>query len=150
VTTDLVDVRLLDLPLELLNRPQQHGDELTREFSHIASPATDSDRVPERLLALSAQLRRQYGAYTGPVAEQVAAANERGDATIDVTYRVPRSAEAAAVQLGAMYDEVDEYCRSGELLTLATPPDLVEFRRWFFGQFITQMNGAQPVPWSQG
>lgn len=147
--TELAEVHLLQLPLDVMARSQQHSDELTREFTHIASPQTDTDLVPDRLLALSAHLRSEYGAFTGAVMEQIAQAQARGEATIDVTFRVPRSAEGAAGALGAMWDEVDEFCRNGDLLTLETPPDLVKFRRWFLSQFTQQLRGAAPVPWPE-
>lgn len=151
MTTDdeLVDVRLLQLPLDVLSKGQQHGDELQREFAHIASPLTDSDRVPDRLLSLSAQLRSQYGSYTAAVEDQLEAAKARGDAAVDVTYQVPRSAAGHAEQLGALWDEVDDFCRDGDLLTLETPPDILAFRHWFFDQFISQIEGADPTPWPQ-
>lgn len=145
--TELVEVHLLQLPLEIMAQSQQHSDELTREFTHVASPQTDSDRVPDRLLSLSAQLRGQYGVFTGSVMEEITQAQARGDATIDVTFRVPRSAGGGASALGVMWDEVDEFCRNGDLLTLETPPDLVTFRRWFLDQFTDQMRGGAPVPW---
>lgn len=144
---DLVDVRLLQLPLDVLSRSQQHSDELTREFTHIASPETDPDRVPDRLLALSTRLRGQYAAFTSSVMDEIAQAQARGDATIDVTFQVPRSVEQAASALAVMWNEVDEFCRNGDLLTLATPPELVAFRQWFLDQFTSQIRGAAPVAW---
>ena len=147
--TELVEVHLEQLPLDVMARSQQHSDELTREFTHIASPQTDIERVPDRLLGLSAQLRGQYGVFTGSVMEEIAAAQQRGDAAIDVTFTIPRSAGDAARTLGAMWDEVDEFCRNGDLLTLETPPDIVKFRRWFLDQFTSQLSGGAPVPWPE-
>lgn len=144
---EVLDVRLLQLPLDVLTRSQQHSDELQREFSHIASPMTDTDRVPDRLLALSQSVRAQFGAFTGPAMDEITVAQERGDDTIDVTFKVPAAAAGAAGALRAMWEEVDEFCRNGDLLTLATPPELVEFREWFLDQFSTQLNGGAPVPW---
>ena len=47
-----------------------------------------------------------------------------------------------------MLDEADEYCRRGDhLLTLATPPEELRFRRWFISEFVDQVNGAPPTPW---
>jgi hypothetical protein len=47
-----------------------------------------------------------------------------------------------------MLEEADEYCRSDQLLTLATPPTLVAFRRWYLGEFIAQIDGRPPQPWT--
>jgi hypothetical protein len=47
-----------------------------------------------------------------------------------------------------MLDEVDEFCRQGKhLLTLATPPELVAYRRWYLGEFIAQLAGRPATPW---
>jgi hypothetical protein len=62
-------------------------------------------------------------------------------------YRVPLAAGEACVELNAMLDEADEFCREGDLLTLATPADQVAFRRWFLGEFVEQLGGGAPTPW---
>ena len=52
-------------------------------------------------------------------------------------------------QLGALLEEVDDFCRSGQhLITLATPPESLAFRRWYLNEFIAQMERHEPpVPW---
>lgn len=141
--TELVEVHLLGLPLALLARAVEHSDELTREFSHVAE--ADSDSVPARLTALSQQLQGRYGAFTVPVQERIDAATARGDEAVDVTFRVPPSAADAASQLWALLDEADAYCRAGDLLTLAPPPEVLMLRRWYLSQFIDQIRGSEPV-----
>ena len=50
--------------------------------------------------------------------------------------------------LGAIFDEADDYCRAGEhLLSLATPPEALAFRKWFINEFVAQIGGSAPVPW---
>ncbi|MDP9441273.1 MAG: hypothetical protein M3P34_03640 [Actinomycetota bacterium] len=49
-----------------------------------------------------------------------------------------------------MLDEPDEFCRSGnQLLTLATPPELLAFRRWYLREFNAQLQGQPPLPWPE-
>jgi hypothetical protein len=145
--TDLIEVHLLRLPLDVLMRAREHSDEVTREFAHIVSPETDQERVPERLLELSQQLTGQYASYSGDVMEQLEAATERGEKEMDVVYRLPLSAGDGARLLGEMWDAVDIFCRDGQMLSLETPPEAKLFRRWFLDQFITQAQGAGPVSW---
>jgi len=147
--TELVEVQLLQLPLDLLARAQEHSEELRREFQLIASPQTDDTSVPARLLALSQQLSGRYGMYTQEADRVIAAARERGEDSVDVTMSVPDSAGDAARALGAMLAEADAFCRDGDLLTLATPEELVRLREWYLDQFITQIEGGPPVPWPQ-
>ncbi|CAN5191697.1 hypothetical protein BH24ACT1_BH24ACT1_03630 [soil metagenome] len=69
---------------------------------------------------------------------------------MDVEYRVPPEAKEAAVALGALLDEADEFCRNGiHLLTLATPPGPYALRRWYLSEFIAQIDGADPTPWDE-
>ena len=146
-TLELVKVRLVGLPIPLLLEAQQHGEELRREFSHVA--AAESDSVPARLTALSQHLRGQFGSFTEPVQVQIDEAAARGEETIDVTFEVPRAVADAAVQMWAMLEEVDEYCRAGDLLTLAPTEQNIRLRGWYLSQFIDQIKGADPVPFDE-
>ncbi len=62
---------------------------------------------------------------------------------------MPPEVAAAARRLGDLLDEADEFCRSGHLLTVATQPESVAFRRWYLGEFQRQIDGHPPGPWSR-
>ncbi len=148
----LVTVRILGLPVPVYLRASEHGDELMREFALIAAGA-DSDGnsdpgVPVRLTAVVDELRGRFSGFTLQPESELAAAAASGADTIDLEYRLPPEAVQAAVDLGGLLDEADEFCRAGDLLTLETPPEAVEFRRWFLGEFVRQAAGEAPVPWS--
>jgi hypothetical protein len=148
---DLVDVWVLNFPLEVFGRAQEHADGLLREFALIAQDwASDNvQTLPERLLAIVDELGVGYGGVsTEPEAERDAAI-DRGEKFVDLHYRVPRAAAAASAHLGSVLDQADEYCRSGHhLLSLTTPHESLVFRRWLIGEIINQVAGAAPVPWS--
>ena len=149
-TQELVEVRLLELPIPMFLRSEEHHAELLREFSHIAhSDADMSERIPDRLLALVARIRAQYQPFSGPVRDELEAARAAGREQIDAVYVVPRDVKDVAAHLEAELQEADRFCRSGDLLTLATPPDVLRFRRWFLQQFVCQAEGAPPTPWSE-
>jgi hypothetical protein len=42
--------------------------------------------------------------------------------------------------------EASEFCRRGELLTLATPPEYVAFREWFLDEIARQLGRNPPTP----
>jgi hypothetical protein len=153
-TTPLFQVKLLDYPLDLYLRAQEHADDLIRELTLIAnSPAVaagNSD-LPARLLGLVEQLTHQYAGMSDDVEAHRDAAIDRGEQTIDLTYQVPREFVEAVRRIVAIFDEADVYCREGEhLLTLATPPDALAYRRWLLRQFAAQIeDGAPPEPWPQ-
>jgi hypothetical protein len=153
VTSELVEVHLLALPVQLAARSQQHFEELMREFVLVAAgheQGHSEHEVPGRLMDLVQTLVQQYGAVAGPAEERLADAIDRGDQVIDDhVLEVPATAGPAARALGDLIEEADEYCRRGHhLLTLATPADCVAYRRWYLGQVITQLQGADPTPWS--
>jgi hypothetical protein len=74
---------------------------------------------------------------------------QRGDDTIDLAVPVPRGAGASARLLITTMEETDAWCERGDLLTLASPPDQQALRRWFFGEIERQVEGAEPIPWSE-
>jgi len=152
-TPPLIQVHLLDLPVPLAARSQQHFEELMREFILIATghrEGRSEHEVPERLMTLVETLVQQFGAVAGPAEERLADAIDRGDHVIDDhVLEMPAEAGPAAEALGDLIDEADEYCRRGRhLLTLATPADCVVYRNWYLGQIITQIQGAAPIPWT--
>lgn len=171
---DLVTVRLLQVPLPLLTAAQQASDELMREFTLIASqlrrdpvdssgngpedrnrpadtshPSGEGRLLPARLVSIVETLNAGYGPFTGEQDAVIDQAVASGEPVLpELTYKVPSSAAAAAVTLSHLLDEADEYCQAGQhLLTLATPPELVAFRRWFLEEFPRQTRGLEPVPW---
>ncbi|MEP6760145.1 MAG: hypothetical protein ABJA93_02120 [Sporichthyaceae bacterium] len=155
-STDLLTVQVLRLPMAVSARSTQHFEELMREFALITldserdREATDSVRpVPERLLDLVAELTNEFAAFTTSVQAQREEAAARGDFEIDLTYHMPPSATDAVRQLETLLEEVDDFCRSGHhLITLATPPESLAFRRWYFTELLAQMEqGRPPVSW---
>jgi hypothetical protein len=144
----LVEVRLLALPLAAYKRAAEHNDELLREFALIkGSEPEPRSPVPARLLALIDELTARYRPFTATPSAARDEAMARGEAQVDLVYRVPPDAKQACLQLGTLLDEADEFCRAGEgLLTLATPPDALAFRRWFLGEFVRQIDGTPPTP----
>lgn len=148
------DVVLLRLPLDLYARATQWQADLMREFALITigeesgHGRADSDvPVPARLLKVVGEMRDRYAALTASTTQEIEEAQRLGEASADVTYSLPPEAADDLRQLGELLDEVDEFCRSGDLLTLAAPSDVAAFRRWFLGEFARQLQGEEPTPW---
>ncbi|HVV77384.1 MAG TPA: hypothetical protein VHC43_15250 [Mycobacteriales bacterium] len=148
----VVEVRLLRLPVAIWARTQQHTDELLREFVLIAQQLHSDEEaavpLPVRLTQLVDELSANYGAFSEEQVEQLFRAAASGEEELDLTYQVPAAAAGAARHLGDLLNEADEYCRSGEhLLTLETPAELIRFREWYLEEFRQQIAGAAPTPW---
>lgn len=146
----LVTVELLGLPLNIHVRAQQQSADMQREFQLIVEQArVHASSVPSRLLELSTQLSARYESFSDDQEQRIEAATDAGQLQLDrLTFKLPAHAGEAAQQVSAILDEADEYCRSGQLLTLATPPDLVAYRRWYLDNFTAQCAGGEPVPWT--
>lgn len=146
----MLRVRLVDVPVQIWQRANTHQETIQREFDIMRADLAE-DAVPNRLHQLVRGFDARFGQTSEPTMAQLYAAAERGDATVDLEFLIPPEASGASRQLVAMLDEVDDFCRAGDqLLTLATPPDLVLFRRWFLGEFMRQIDeGLEPLPWPQ-
>ena len=148
-----VDVHLRGVPVALWRRSQEHSDELLREFMLIASEQREGSSlhdVPQRLMALIEDVTARYAGLGADNEDLLTEAARGGVESIDLDYAMPAAVVDAVVQLDTLLDAADDYCRSGEhLLTLATPPDLVQFRKWFLGEFVRQMSGASPLSWAE-
>ena len=142
----LVAVRLVGLPLDVYQRAAEHNDELLREFALLRGD--DGEHVPTRLLALIDELRVRFATFTSRQTGEMEAALARGEREIDLLYEVPVEAAPAAVHLGQLLDEADEFCRTGDLLTLAAPVEAVAFRQWFLEEFVHQVGGRAPRSWA--
>jgi hypothetical protein len=153
----LLAVQLLGAPVRLWARASVHTTELVREFSLLtlgqATAGGDRDggaaaaHVPARLVELASDLQARYAGITDAQENELEDALSAGDRTRDFTYRVPSSVAVACRQLLDLLDEADVYCSQGDLLTLVSPVDQQEFRRWYLGEFISQVGGAPARPW---
>ena len=151
-SADLTTVHLLELPVPLAARARQWFEELMREFTLIHAGSADGHErpdVPTRLTQMVEMLVTRFSSLNDDARQRLDAAIERGDEVIaDHVMDMPPEVGPASQALGAMMDEADEFCREGEhLLTLATPPDLLAYRRWYLGQIVDQLAGQEPTPW---
>ena len=152
---ELHPVLLLELPVQVWAAAQEHHDELLREFALMTAGLEDRDTeappVPVRLLRLVEELTASFAGSSDEQRGRLFAAAARGDEVMDVLeFALPEAAGPACVQLAAMLDEADDYCRAGHhLLTLATPDEILAFRSWYLGQVRDQLAGGLPVPWPE-
>ena len=144
-----MQVHLINAPVHLMFKANQHHQELVREFALIQlSDASARQDVPARLLEVVDRHRRQFSILSFRRTDELAEAVKRGDPHIDMEIDVhPDTAGLAALEMVTTLAEADEFCRRGELLTLATPPEYVAFREWFFGEIVRQLDGKSPTPW---
>lgn len=142
---ELVTVHLLSAPLHVWQRASEHHDELMREMSLLAlAPA--KPELSGRLLELVNLLGHRYGAASTRPDDQIERGLALGLDRMDLRYDVPRSAAAAAVRMRELLDAAEAYSGT-ELLTLAQPPVVADFGRWYVDQFVRQVDGRSATPW---
>lgn len=151
VAPELVTIRLLRFPLDLSEQSTEHFEGLKREFALLTIRHDEPADVPKRLLELVDALTDRYAGMTEDTNRERDEAIERGEKELDeLVYVVPPQVADACIELSGLLDEADEFCRQGEvLLTLATPPVSIAFRRWYLGEFVAQTRGLPPLPWPE-
>jgi hypothetical protein len=144
----LVTVRLLRVPVRLLEAGREHHDNLMREFRLLALAGDHAGRPgPARLVELTQLLGVRYGNAAARRDGDVDAALERGDDTVDLVYQVPAEVAGPLRELDALMTEADEFCRDEHLLTVQRSPAVRAFTAWYLAQFINQIAGADAVAW---
>jgi hypothetical protein len=146
----VAEVRLVGFPLDAYAAAAEHHAALTREFRLVAygeGQGTTHGSVPARLLTLVQEITGRYAGLTDRQDAVRDRALAEGRQEVDLDFHVPVDVRDACLALDRMLDEADEFCRSGDLLTLATPWPLVQFRRWYLGEFVRQIDGSPPDPW---
>jgi hypothetical protein len=144
-------VRYLDVPVADYLALQEHNDALFRELQLIRirmrTQGTESAaEPPPGLIALVDRLLAQFRRQRDTQRDEVAKAQARGSATVDLESMVSPAAVPAARAYVDLLEEADEFCRSGELL-LPPPSERVRWlRRWFVEQMAAQLlDGAPPA-----
>ena len=144
----LHEIHLLNVPVRILVAGREHHDDVMREFAMLAlAEDMDAEHTPKRMLELVDVLGRRYAAAAERPDAEVDAAVSRGEKSIDLVYHVPDHVADAADELAKLMDEADEFCRQRRLLSLARPPVVIEFSRWYLDEFRRQIAGAPPQPW---
>ena len=152
VPPGMVRVAVLDLPLRVYLEAEQHNDAVMRELTLIAHSSTGGPEgldIPRRLLELSEEVRARFSTATTSLRRQVERARRSGAATLDMHVDVPAVGWEALLRLAAQLDELDTYCEAGDLLTLASPPSLRYFRKWYAQEVANQLSGRPATPWQE-
>lgn len=147
---EIVEVVVLGLPVAIWERASAHQEAIQREFD-IMRASQPVESVPNRLQRLIEQFDARFGAATGPTWDILRLAAEQGESDKDLIFLVPAAAADASRQLREILAEVDDYCRRGaHLVTLTTPDELVAYREWFLGEFISQIEKkSAPMRWAE-
>ena len=141
---------LLDYPLRLWARQQEHSENLIREFQLIMAgeqSGTTSGTAPAQLVDLATTFTQRFGGLINSLNEEREAALARGLDRMDSTVPLVQGTPELMAQVRRVFVAVDDYCRNGDLLTLSRPPELVALSEWTQDELVVQYGGGTPTPW---
>lgn len=144
-----VAIVLADYPVRLGVRAREHTAGVLRECA-LLSQATAPTIAPARLVALAERLTTSYSTELGVIDQQRTDALLRGDDTVDLAFPAVVSSRELILAWQAAMEALDEYAEGAALLSLATPPRLVELRTWMVEEVLRQTEGLAPQPWTGG
>ena len=134
-------VRFPGVPVDGYLELQAHNDALFRELELVSIELEAGDDAPSPLADLVDQLYRRFRGQRDSYRDVVAAAEARGQPTVDLeTTARPDSAGPARSYL-ELLEQADELCRSGLLLTPEPPEHVKVLRRWFVEEMVAQLTG---------
>lgn len=142
---------LRDFPLRLWSQSRQHSDEVMREFTLMVEGERSGQTAldaPKALLDLADMFTQQFG----PLLDQlyaareaaIAAGRDRMDSEVAMVPGTPELLE----QVREVMDAVDQYCRTGDLLTLERSEDDRRLFDWTLEEIVKQYDGGEPAPWT--
>ncbi len=138
---------LIDVDPRILVTSEEHQADLIREFQLISLGPVPGDAggepLPKRLADLIVEMLAGYqGTQEGNLASAHAAL-DRGDELVHLEMLLPVEAIGVVEAILGALEEADAYCREGDgLLTLATPPELAQVRRWFAEEVVRQIRAS--------
>ena len=134
-------VRFPAVPVDGYLALQAHNDALFRELELISIELETggSARLAQPLAELVGQLDWRFRGQRDSYRDVVAAAQARGEPTVDLETKVPPSAAGSALGHLELLERADELCRAGLLLTPEPPPEVKTLRRWFVEQMVAQL-----------
>jgi len=143
---DTVLVELLNVPLVLHARWQQHAEALLREYLLVRL----EEGAPEREVLRHAECSDAVALLDEAIPQPAGGAPGLGvdEQLPRATVAVPGASVPHFATLDETLDRAIALADADGMLSVATPPMARAFRRWVCRQVATQAAGAPPMPWS--
>jgi len=140
-------VRIVGVPVRAFLESQDHQHDLIRELQLITIGAqfdVAKVEISHRVAKLVASIHERYESVRSATREQALAARARGDLLVDLDVPIVPDMAASLRHWLELLEEADELCRDGDLLLLATQPEIRDLRRWYVETVIAALDGATP------
>ena len=139
---------LRDYPLRLWARQQEHSADLLREFALLLIGEQTSDlHAPAQLVELAHMFSLRFGPLLDDLNATRQAALDAGQDRMDSVVPLIGGLEELLAPVRKVLDDVDDFCRRGQLLALERTPEQVALYAWTERELLAQLAGAEPTPW---
>lgn len=141
---------LRDYPVRLWAVQDEYSQGVLREFELLVSGEASGvlqEAPPGQLLALAEMFTTNFGSLLDAINEERQDALRRGLDRIDSHIPLVEGTPELLGQVRLVLERVDEYCRTGSLLTLPREPWMVQLADWTNEELIRQYDGGEPSPW---
>ncbi|HEX2155345.1 MAG TPA: hypothetical protein VHL52_15375 [Acidimicrobiia bacterium] len=144
--TRLHRVHLRAIPVSVWHETRLWFEGLMREFDIIAAESQAS--TPRELLDFVVAASEKFERFSNDPNAILEEAWQQGRPNLDLDLELPPEAAQAARDMWSHIVAADEFCRDGNLLTMAIKDEPRRFVEWYLGEVADQIEGAQPRPWT--
>lgn len=139
-------IRFEGLPINLYVDWRRHFREIRRELVLLSLSHSTAYPVATTLSDLFVRFDEESRRIRGIdlIEEAIATGVESAPITLVISQDTP----AMMAQMLEVLELADAFCRTEQLLSLATTAQQQEFQRWYVGEFVRQGNGEPPRPWT--
>ena len=142
----MLEIRLLGMPVELFSHLRRHFNELGRELRLLA--LSEPDRFPLAVEFSELFLQVEYERRQVAGLDVLDRAMDEGGGSVDLTYLTPPTAPATMGRLREVIDLVHAQLSGRVLLSVPPPPELLALEDWYLGEFVRQGAGEEPTRWT--
>jgi hypothetical protein len=146
VPDSLQRIELRGIPVPLWHQARTWFDGLLREFTILNTQ--ESGDVPADLLQFVAEATERFAQF-GRSDALLDEALSAGLSEVDQELMLPALAGEASLGLWSLIERAEEYCLSGQMLTLVPKDDVRRFVRWYLFEVTNQIAGESPSRWPE-
>ena len=141
-----MELQLLGVPARLFGELRRYHFEVRREMRLLALTDPQSyplaDELTEIFIRADAERRAAVGV------SRLDQAIVDGLESVDLEYQIPVTAPPTMGRIRDLLGEIYTLFSSEHLLALQPPEVLMDLQDWYFGEFVRQAAGEDPLRWS--
>ena len=142
-----LEVHLLGVPTWVVQHYRQRWLELIREMQLVGlGPPSSMQAMAQRFCRAAQVVDPDLYLVEGAVAGRSFAVSDGGEA-VDMVFEVRPSMRSALVQIRELSRDMEKNLAGIQLLFVHPGAQAVQLREWWLGEFIGQIDGAEPTRW---